>query len=193
MRGAPGSQAIADALAVLSGMARYDGAEHATAVRVGGGHEVVYLDLGGPTWEAVEVSAHGWRVVADPPVRLIRSTGILPGPVRGGSIEALRALIHVASEQDYRLLVGWLLGALRSDGPYPLLSIVGEQGSGKSMSARVVRRLIDPHVAELRAEPRSIDDVMIDATRSRVVALDNLSHLEPWLSDALCRVSTGAP
>jgi hypothetical protein len=192
-RCAPGSQAIADALTVLSGMARYDGAEHAIAVRVGGGCEVVYLDLGDPTWRAVEITPAGWRVVIDPPVRLVRSRGMLPlpEPTRGGSIAELRALVHVASDGDYRLLIGWLLGALRPRGPYPLLSLVGEQGAGKSTAARLVRRLIDPHAAELRAEPRTIDDIMIAATRSRVIALDNLSRLAPWLSDALCRVSTG--
>jgi hypothetical protein len=192
-RGAPGSQAIADALTVLSGMARYDGAEHATAVRVGGGGVAVYVDLGDPTWRAVEITPAGWRVVTHPPVRFVRSRGMLalPEPTRGGSIAELRALVHVASNRDYRLLIGWLLGALRPSGPYPLLSLVGEQGAGKSTAARVVRRLIDPHVAELRAEPRTIDDIMIAATRSRVVALDNLSHLAPWLSDALCRISTG--
>lgn len=192
-RSAPSSQAIADALAVLSGMARYEGAEHATAVRVGSGHEAVYLDLGDPTRRAVEITSAGWRVVADPPVRFVRSRGLLalPEPVRGGSIAALRALVHVARDSDYRLFVGWTLGALRPAGPYPLLSIVGEQGTGKSVAARILRKLIDPHVAELRAEPRTIDDVMIAASRSRVVALDNVSHLTPWLSDALCRLSTG--
>lgn len=192
-RGAPGNQAIADALAVLSGMARYDGAEHATAVRVGGGCEAVYLDLGDPTWRAVEITPAGWRVVTDPPVRLVRSRGMLPlpEPTRTGSVAELRALVHLSSDGDYRLLIGWLLGALRPSGPYPLLSLVGEQDAGKSTAARLVRRLIDPHVAELRAEPRTVDDIMIAATRSRVVALDNLSHLAPWLSDALCRVSTG--
>ena len=192
-RGAPGSQAIADALAVLSGMARYDGAEHATSVRVGGEGGAVYLDLGDSTWRAVEITPAGWRVVADPPIRFVRSRGLLslPEPVRGGSIDMLRPLVHVATDDDYRLLIGWVLGALRPAGPYPLLSLVGEQGSGKSTMARLVRRTVDPHVAELRAEPRTVDDIMIAATRSRVVALDNLSHLAPWLSDALCRVSTG--
>jgi hypothetical protein len=32
---------------------------------------------------------------------------------------------------------------------------------------------------------------MIAASGGWVVALDNLSHLQPWLSDALCRISTG--
>jgi hypothetical protein len=189
----PGGQAIGDALTVLAGMARYSGATHPVAVRVAGDSAAVYLDLGDPTWRAVEVTADGWRLVSDPPVRFIRSRGMLAlaHPMPGGTLDDLRALCHVASDDDYRLLGGWLLGALRPTGPYPLLSLVGEQGTGKSTAARVVRRLIDPHVAELRAEPRTIDDVMIGATRSRVLALDNLSHLPAWLSDALCRVSTG--
>jgi hypothetical protein len=32
---------------------------------------------------------------------------------------------------------------------------------------------------------------MIAAAGGRIVALDNVSHLQPWLSDALCRISTG--
>ena len=32
---------------------------------------------------------------------------------------------------------------------------------------------------------------MIAATNGWVVALDNLSHLSTWLSDALCRLATG--
>lgn len=192
-RCAPGRQAIADALNVLSGMARFDGAEHATAVRVAGGREAVYVDLGNPTWDAIKVTPAGWHVVPDAPVRFVHSRGMLalPAPVRGGSIDELRALVRLTGEGDFRLLIGWVLGALRPAGPYPLLSLVGEQGSGKSTAARLVRRLIDPHVAELRAEPRTIDDIMIASSRSRVVALDNLSHLAPWLSDALGRVSTG--
>lgn len=191
--GVPGGQAISDAMAVLGGMARFDGKPWVTAVRVGGGAEAVYLDLGGPTWKAVEITSAGWEVVADPPVRFVRSLGMLalPEPVRGGSIDELRPLVHVANEDDFRLLVGWVLGALRPTGPYPMLSLVGEQGSGKSTVARVVRRLFDPHKAELRAEPKSVDDIMVAAARSRVIALDNLSHVAPWLSDALCRISTG--
>lgn len=191
--GAANMQAIASALAVLAGIARHDGAEHATSVRVAGHGGAVYHDLGDPTWRAVEITPAGWWLEPRPPVRMLRSRGMLPlrVPTSGGSIDALRELIHVTSDDDYRLLAGWLIGALRSFGPFPILSLVGEQGAGKSTAARVLRRLIDPHVAELRAEPRVIDDVMIAATRSRIVAIDNLSHLAPWLSDALCRLSTG--
>lgn len=189
----PGSQAIADALGTLSGMARYDGDTHEVHVRVAGQHGAVYLDLGAPTWRAVEITAAGWRIVAEPAVRFRRGRALLalPEPVAGGSLDALRDVIHVASDDDWRLLVAWTVGALRPSGPYPLLALDGEQGSGKSTTARMLRRLLDPSGAELRAEPREIRDLMIAASGGWVIALDNLSHVQPWLSDALCRVSTG--
>jgi len=189
----PGSQAIADALGTLAGMARYDGATHDVHVRVAGHHGAVYLDLGDPAWRAAEITAAGWRLVADPPVRFRRGRALLalPEPMRGGAVDALRDVIHVASDDDWRLLVGWIVGALRASGPYPLLALDGEQGAGKSTAARMLRRIVDPSGAELRAEPREIRDLMIAASGGWIVALDNLSHIQPWLSDALCRVSTG--
>jgi hypothetical protein len=190
---APGSQAISDALSVLAGMARYEGEAHDVAVRVAGRPGAVYLDLCDADWRAIEITATGWRLSAAPPVRFTRARGMLPltVPTGGGSLDALRGLLSIRSDDDSRLMVGWLVGALRSEGPYPPLALLGEQGSAKSTTTRILRRLIDPHVAELRAEPRAVDDIMIAATRSWIVAFDNLSTLPGWLSDALCRLSTG--
>jgi hypothetical protein len=189
----PGGQAITDAIGTLSGMARYDGPEHDVHVRVAGRHGAVYLDLGDPSWRGVEITCDGWRIVSDIPVRFRRGRALLalPEPARGGAVDALRDVIHVATDDDWHLSVGWLCGALRPAGPYPPLALDGEQGSGKSMTARILRRTIDPSGAELRAEPREIRDLMIAASGGWIVALDNLSHVQPWLSDALCRLSTG--
>jgi hypothetical protein len=115
----------------------------------------------------------------------------LPAPVRGGSLDELRPFVNLAGDDDWRLLAAWLVAALRPRGPYPLLCLHGEQGSSKSTTARVVRALIDPSSAPLRAEPRDEHDLIIAATNSWVVAFDNLSQLSPRLSDALCRLSTG--
>ena len=51
--------------------------------------------------------------------------------------------------------------------------------------------LVDPSTAPLRTTPRSEHDLYIAADNAHVVALDNISTLPPWLSDALCRLSTG--
>jgi hypothetical protein len=89
-------------------------------------------------------------------------------------------------------VVSWLLAALRPVGPYPVLVIYGEQGSAKSSLVRVLRALVDPNAAALRTTSREERDLVIAATNGWLIALDNLSHLPDWLSDALCRLATGS-
>jgi hypothetical protein len=51
--------------------------------------------------------------------------------------------------------------------------------------------LIDPSTAPLRTAPRDETQWAVQAVGSYVVTLDNISTIPPWLSDALCRASTG--
>jgi hypothetical protein len=81
------------------------------------------------------------------------------------------------------LLVAWLLGALRAGGPYPVLAIAGEQGSAKTVLSKLLRAVIDPSVAPVRALPRDERELFIAASNGHVLAFDNLSGLPPWLSD----------
>jgi ABC-type phosphonate transport system ATPase subunit len=61
------------------------------------------------------------------------------------------------------LVVAWLLAALRSGGPYPLLAISGEHGSAKTVLSKFLRALVDPNVAAVRALPREERELMIAA------------------------------
>jgi len=189
---APSATAMQDALGVLEGRALFEGAEHTTHVRVAGDGERIYLDLCDPGWHAVEIDASGWRVVDNLPVRFRRAPGMLrlPVPVSGGQLDELREFINVTDEA-WPLLVGWLLGTLHPKGPYPLLVFHGEQGSGKSTAAKMLRSLIDPNEASERSAPRDERDLVIAANNSWILSFGNLSTLQAWLSDALCRVASG--
>ena len=94
----------------------------------------------------------------------------------GGSIELLRSFINVKSDGDFVLLVAWLVAALRNRGPYPLIVLSGEQGSAKSTFSAVLRALVDPNTAPLRALPRSEHDLFIAASNAHVLAFDNVSE-----------------
>jgi hypothetical protein len=197
---APGAQALDDALGVLEGRALFDGPEYRTAVRVAevdtDAGPVVYLDLGDETWRVIRVSAEGWRVVeaAECPVRFERRRGLLalPVPESGGCADDFLALLNLDPEgPDLTLLLAWLVQALRGRGPYPILAITGEQGSGKSTAARILRALLDPNTAALRSPPRSEHDAFIAAESAHVQAFDNVSGIPDWLSDVMCRLSTG--
>ncbi|MCI0458977.1 MAG: hypothetical protein L0Z62_18620 [Gemmataceae bacterium] len=182
-----------DVLGVLEARARFDGEQRDVGIRVVQAGDRVYLDLADERWRAVEVRPEGWQVLAHPPVHFRRPRGMLPlpAPQRGGSLDLLRPLVNVATDQDWRLLLVWLVQATYPAGPYPLLNLHGEQGSAKSTTGRMLRGLIDPNIAPLRSAPRDERDLVIAATNSWLLALDNLSDLPPWLSDALCRLATG--
>jgi hypothetical protein len=141
----------------------------------------------------VTITAHGWQIVQNSPVRLRRFKGMeaLPTPQRGGSLSILRDLINIGDDRNWLLLASWMAAACRPKGPYPVLGIQGEHGSAKSTLARRVRRIIDPSKALLRASPREERDLLIAANNSWIVAYDNLSCVPTWLSDALCRLATG--
>lgn len=189
---APGGQGVQDALGILEAKAVHDGTEYPVFVRVAECDGKVYLDLANERWEVIEITTTGWRVIADPPVRFKRVKGMLalPLPVSGGTIEALRPFINV-TDDDWILVKAWLLGALSPQGPYPLLELHGESGSAKSTAARLLRALIDPSTVPLRKTPKEEKDLIVASASSWLQVLDNLSHVPPWLSDALCRLSTG--
>jgi hypothetical protein len=191
--GAPSPAALNAALNVLEAQAQFDGPQRNVWVRLAEHDGLIYLDLADEFWRYIEIGPNGWRIAEDPPVRFRRSAGMqpLPLPLRGGSIEALAPFLNLASENDFVLVVAWLFGALRAGGPFPVLAITGEQGSAKTVLSKLLRALIDPSVAPVRALPRNERELFIAASNGHVLAFDNLSGLPPWLSDTLCRLTSG--
>ncbi len=189
------SGALGDVCSMLEGKAVFDGEQYQLCRRTGRQGETFYLDLCEPEWRCVEVDAKGWRVVSDPPVKFRRAKAMhpLPMPVQTPGTELkslLLPFLNIAPEQ-WPLVVAWLVTALRPVGPYPILKLLGEQGSAKTTAARVMRSIIDPNAAPVRAEPRSTHDLVIAANNAWVLCLDNLSTVKADLSDALCRLATG--
>ncbi|MBX9582232.1 MAG: hypothetical protein K2X87_18155, partial [Gemmataceae bacterium] len=189
----PNAEALAVALNAIEAAAVHDGPELPAHARVAGDGGRVYLHLADAEATVVEVDAAGWRVCPCPPVRFRQPAGMLalPLPRPGGSLSALRRFLNVPDDPTLALVVGWLVGCLRPDGPFPVMVLLGEQGSAKTTTARVLKRLIDPGAAAVRGEPREARDLMIQGRNNRVLAFDNLSGLPGWLSDAFCRLATG--
>ena len=192
-KGAPGDHAMQAAIGVLEAKAIYDGPEHKLAVRVGEHGGAIYIDLANDKWQAIKITAEGWHVVDQPPVRFWRSSGMrpLPVPAKAGNLDTLRKIINVKNDHDFLLVVAWLLAAMRPRGPYPVLVLIGEAGTAKSTFVRILRALVDPNKAPLRSLSRDDRELFISATNTWVIGYDNVSSVPVWLSDGLCRIATG--
>lgn len=190
----PSENQLKNALYTAKGLARLRGPKHKTSIRIAEKDERVYVDLYDKDRRAVEIDAHGWRIVTDAPVKFVRPAGMLelPAPVPGGTIDELRSFVPVSSPEDFMLFVGYLVMCFSPNGPYPALMLNGQQGTGKSTMSRLCGEMVDPREAQLQSMPKDVQDLAISAANNAIVAVDNVSYVSADMSDALCKLSTGA-
>ena len=186
-----GGQAFSDALALIAARAQFQGSVKDVFTRVAVLDDQVIVDLCNDRWEVVEITNAGYRVLPESPVKFRRAKGMksLPHPV-AGSLRDIKDFLNVKAETDWSLMGAWMIGAF-SQGPYPVIILLGEQGTGKSVISRMLKSVVDPATSPLRSIPRNPRDLMIAGKNGWVIAFDNLSGMPAWLSDAICRLSTG--
>ena len=188
---APTQQALADALLVIEGIAQ-EADESRLYLRAAQHDGELWLDVGDHAGHAVRVTAAGWSVEDEPPVLFKRTslTSPLPEPRRGGSVGDLWRWLNVR-EDDRPLIAAALVHALFSEQPHVTLAIFGEHGTAKTTALKIFVMLLDPSPVLARKPPRDAESWVVQASGSWVVGLDNMSDIPDWLSDALCRASTG--
>ncbi len=180
------------ALATLSAAGVNDGDEVAVHLRAAEAEPGYLIDLCDEHWRAVHVTARGWQVLNTSPQLFTRtqSQRALPVPQAGGDLGLLWQ--HVNIPADRRLLVlTWLLDCFRPDTPFPILELVGEQGSAKSTTQSILRSLVDPNKVMLRGRPKTVEDIFVAAQNNWLVSYENLSGLTAEQQDAFCTLATG--
>ena len=190
-----GTSFLKTALRTLYSIAKYHGPEVEVNLRYAYHSGCIYIDLGNKKWEQIQISPGGYKVISgsESPVkfRRDRSMSAMPYPAEKGSLEPLRDILNINSDSDFKLLIGWLIGAITPTGPFPILVLTGEQGTSKSMTTRILKDLIDPSMCATLALPKSERDLAIAANNSWLLPYDNLSSLSGNISDFFCRLSTG--
>jgi hypothetical protein len=189
---AAGESAIRTATTALSGISKHDGPERQAFLRCAPWLCGYLIDLGDDSGRVVEALPTGWRILEKTPLPFWRPNPMraLPMPVPGGDLARLWEFASVP-EKVRPLVLAAMLESFRPDTGFPVLELIGTQGTGKSSSQEILRKLIDPSAVNLRAAPKSVEDVFVGAGCNWLVSFNNLSHLSAQMQDALCSLATG--
>ena len=166
--------------------------------RVGYHEGAVYIDLADELERVIKITSAGWSVESECPVLMLRSKNIspMPQPVRGGRLDELKPFLNVTEDQ-WPVVVSFLLACWSPFGPFPLLMVHGPAGSAKTSTCRFIQGIVDSKVdfvdetERVFGPPKNVQDLMVAATTSWTQCFDNVREISDPISDALCRLSTG--
>lgn len=189
----PSSTVMKEAISTLLGLAVEDGECEDIFIRIGEKDKVYYLDLAEPkNSRAIEMKPGSWKIIPNPPINFLRPRGMLAldEPIPGGNFSDLWGFLNIAEGAEL-LVLAWLLHCLRAAPPFAVLEFVAEQGCAKTTTQEFLRDLFDPVELKSSGEPKSLDDLFVNAKNNRVVSLENISNLRQELQDGLCRITSG--
>ena len=160
----------------------------------------VVIDLGDECYTQVKITAGNVEFIdRDSDVLFYRSAFSKPMPETRFSVckDVCRLMPYVnLGALEFRMLIGWLTYTLAhpkvDDTDFVFLTLLGGQGSGKSMLSKICKDLIDPSVINAQVFPKNVTDLAISTEGSHVVCFDNMRSITDSMSDILCTVSTGA-
>jgi hypothetical protein len=178
----------------LEAIAIYEGQEKNLHTRYAGQDNTVYIDLAREDGKQCRIRPEGFEIIEAhaSPIKFIKNPGLLPMPIpqRGIGLDVLKPLMHL-DEDDWVMLVGWMLSVMNPDGPYPFLILQGTQGSTKTTTTKMLKALLDPSSVAIQSLPKSEENLVIAANNSWLLSFDNMSGISPSMADAFCRISTG--
>lgn len=74
----------------------------------------------------------------------------------------------------------------------PLLLLLGEKGSGKSLILRLALQFLFGRFSQVSGMPDKPDAFAVAASHYHLYVIDNVDEVEAWVRDKLARITTGA-
>lgn len=195
--------ALKEALDTASSMAVHEGNEWKLWVRCASSREVLEIDQLGDGSHRIRIKPDRVEIIEGRQGEFFftRSPDALPlalpdlGGDGGDALEGmdlLKSYINLEDQDSYLILITWAAYSLYGCRGFPILSLVGSAGSGKSETARMLRQLIDPNTLPLGSIASSDREAFIEARAVRLLCYDNIQPIRKTdISDRLAKISTG--
>ena len=165
-----------------------------TWTRVGGDQHRIYYDLADGSGQVVEITPSGWRMTHECGGVFLRYAVTAPQRLpaqEGVALDKIFNFVNVQDPAQQLLLKVAMVAQFIPEIAHPILSFCGNQGSAKSMSAKFIKRLVDPSNAEVGPFPSTTANLAQILGHSYLTVFDNLTALTEEQSNLLCQVVTG--
>jgi len=181
---------------MLTGWATYTEKPKSIDVRIVRQDEDVWYQLG--DGKTVKINRTGWEIPDRVPT-LFREMSHQKNqvePALNGNVKILLDFVNMPRVKEgltgeRLLLLVWLVAAFIPDIPHPIIVLHGPQGSAKTTTFKLLRRLIDPSSLEILSFPENHTELVQVASHHYFLPFDNLSSISTSNSDTLCRICTG--
>lgn len=168
-------------------------------VRVARTSTSVQVDLNDSSFNAVHISDLGgeFRIEQPRDVYLLRTNKQQPLPLpvrcdRRNFVKKFKRLIPSLESGHWLLVLAFILKCLDRDrGAFAILVIGGPQGAGKTVLSFRIKALVDPSEPPFLSPPKNVDDIIVAARNSYLLAYENMSGINSEMADIFCRLSTG--
>lgn len=161
-------------------------------VRFAGNDDEIYYQLS--EQQLVKITSNNYEIIDNefPMFRwhINMINQVLPQESNTNHLEDLFEFINIVPDQKLIYLV-YLISLFIPNIPKPILMINAEKSSGKSITTRIIKNLVDPSAAIYTNLPNNDKELMLNLDHSAVVAFDNLSYISNTQSDILCRAYSG--
>jgi hypothetical protein len=189
----PRNEALKSAVNVLEGMTISRGEKHYLYNRVALHDNAIWYDLADSRWRAIKITPDCWRLINKPPILFRRFAHQSPQvePISGGNLQEIFNFLNINNDAHRVLFLIYLVSSFIPHISHHICVLYGPQGSAKTTAFRILRQLIDPSICEILGFPRDEGQLIQALSHNWAAYFDNLSSLQIWASDALCRAVTG--
>ena len=171
------------------------GPVHELHQRIAQSGETLYFDLANGAGHIVEITAAGWKVLQEAPVRFqqkdAKALQVMPVRTSLDKIPSLFDFVNIQDSLDQLLFEVTMVTCLIPEIAHPVISLIAREGSAKTTACRVLKALVDPAVADLIAFPTKKFDLGLCCSQNHLVGFDNMRDISKAQSDLLCQAVTG--
>jgi hypothetical protein len=194
---APSSKYLVDNIesrVILSNIPKFEHVFHRVMKQ---GKEVIY-DLVNEN-KVVVITTQGYQIVDKVSSKYLNlipsaSSQAQPEPMVADEtlLDLLDKVTNFKNREDLTLFTIWLVSLLFPNIDTPILILLGEQGSGKSYTSDMAKKVIDPTHTGKQHGMKSVQDFALLVSKAYMSIIDNLSEITDEMSDAMCQtVSKG--